>query len=285
MVVMFVDDCCDGGQGYFLYCSYCRNLTGCEFSDHARTIIVVKLLSYPGGKNQTPTLNFYSQLTQRQWWQNSSCFLRLPFHYKLMMPRYINASSSSACLCSLIPRLGREWWRQQHWCRRSISSQFPHPHDILTILNLRTIFPTCHSSHHRQWHPPRGRFVMHSHLNFGADSIAGHFVGHTDTYKQYGQHRLIQHARGYSGSHWTLPSGDYPLRINRPIGHQGDNQQNDNAKCTNFAGHFYGDHNTAVPYCASPDGGGSGWLSWKPLNTTIRQALTPLIAHIWASFF
>jgi hypothetical protein len=26
-------------------------------------------------------------------------------------------------------------------------------------------------------------------------------------------HRLVQHVQGYTGSHWTLPSGDYSLRI------------------------------------------------------------------------
>ena len=44
MVVMFVD-CCVCGLRYFLYYSYCRNPTGREFFDRARTLIAVNLLS------------------------------------------------------------------------------------------------------------------------------------------------------------------------------------------------------------------------------------------------
>jgi hypothetical protein len=44
-------------------------------------------------------------------------------------------------------------------------------------------------------------------------SVTGHFDGHADALKQSTRHHLMQHVQGYIGSHWTLPSGDYSLRI------------------------------------------------------------------------
>jgi hypothetical protein len=44
-------------------------------------------------------------------------------------------------------------------------------------------------------------------------SVDGRFDGHAEALKQYMWHRLMQHDQGYIGSHWTLPSGDYMLRI------------------------------------------------------------------------
>jgi hypothetical protein len=42
---------------------------------------------------------------------------------------------------------------------------------------------------------------------------AGHFDGHGGAPEQYRWHRPMRHVKGYSGSHWTLPSGNYLLRI------------------------------------------------------------------------
>jgi hypothetical protein len=44
-------------------------------------------------------------------------------------------------------------------------------------------------------------------------SVAGHFNGHAEALKQYMRHCPMQQVQGYTGSHWTLPSGDYSLRI------------------------------------------------------------------------
>ena len=44
-------------------------------------------------------------------------------------------------------------------------------------------------------------------------SIAGHFDGHGGAPMRYGAHRPMQHDQGFTGSHWTPPSGDYLLRI------------------------------------------------------------------------
>jgi hypothetical protein len=42
---------------------------------------------------------------------------------------------------------------------------------------------------------------------------AGHFDGHSGAPEQYRRHRPMQHVQGYSGSHWTLPLGNYLLPI------------------------------------------------------------------------
>jgi len=44
-------------------------------------------------------------------------------------------------------------------------------------------------------------------------SIAGHFDDHAKALKQYMRHLTMHHVQGYTGSHWTPPSGDYSLRI------------------------------------------------------------------------
>jgi hypothetical protein len=42
---------------------------------------------------------------------------------------------------------------------------------------------------------------------------AGRFNGHSGAPEGYRWHRLMQHVKGYSGSHWTPASGDYLLCI------------------------------------------------------------------------
>jgi hypothetical protein len=85
--------------------------------------------------------------------------------------------------------------------------------------------------------------------------VAGHFDGHAEAMKQYMGRRPMQHVQGYSGSHWTLPSGDYSLiglllAPYYPCDRQSINQQNNNAKYTHFAGCFDGHREGAVPYPA-----------------------------------
>jgi hypothetical protein len=41
----------------------------------------------------------------------------------------------------------------------------------------------------------------------------GHFYGHGGAPVQYGAHLPMQNDRGFNGSHWMPPSGDYSLRI------------------------------------------------------------------------
>ena len=42
---------------------------------------------------------------------------------------------------------------------------------------------------------------------------AGHINGHDSVTAQYGAHRPMQHDQGFTGNHWTPPSGNYSLRI------------------------------------------------------------------------
>jgi len=44
-------------------------------------------------------------------------------------------------------------------------------------------------------------------------SAVGYFDGHGGAPVQYEAHPPMQHDQGFTGSHWTPPSGDYSLRI------------------------------------------------------------------------
>jgi hypothetical protein len=44
-------------------------------------------------------------------------------------------------------------------------------------------------------------------------SVTGNFYGHGGVPMRYGAYCLMQHDQGFTGSHWTPPSGDYSLRI------------------------------------------------------------------------
>ncbi len=44
-------------------------------------------------------------------------------------------------------------------------------------------------------------------------SSTGHFNGHGDALVQYEAHGPMQHVQGYTGSHWTLPLGNYSFCI------------------------------------------------------------------------
>ncbi len=71
------------------------------------------------------------------------------------------------------------------------------------------------------------------------NSSAGHFDGHGGAPEQYRQLYLMQHVQGYSGSHWTLQSGDYLLRI-APAATRATGKQTTINKYTYKAGHFDG---------------------------------------------
>ncbi len=62
-------------------------------------------------------------------------------------------------------------------------------------------------------------------------SSAGHFDGYGSAPEQYRQHFPMRHVQGYSGSHWTLPSGDYSLRI-APAAARATGKQTTINKCT-----------------------------------------------------
>jgi hypothetical protein len=51
-----------------------------------------------------------------------------------------------------------------------------------------------------------------STMTIECTSSAGHFNGHGSVPERY-KHSPMRHVQGYSGSHWTLASGNYLLRI------------------------------------------------------------------------
>jgi len=63
-------------------------------------------------------------------------------------------------------------------------------------------------------------------------------------------HHPMQHDPGFHKSHPLNAAIRQKLAPYRPSGHQGDSKQNEDAKCTHFAGHFDGRRNAAVLFCA-----------------------------------
>jgi hypothetical protein len=76
----------------------------------------------------------------------------------------------------------------------------------------------------------------------------GHFDGHAITLEQYRQHCPMQHIQGYpAGSHWTLPLGDYLLRIT-PAAARATANKTTRKTSTYFAGPFDGHGNVLLHY-------------------------------------
>jgi hypothetical protein len=67
----------------------------------------------------------------------------------------------------------------------------------------------------------------------------GHFDGHGNAPKQYRWHCPMQHVQGYSGSHWTLPLGNYLLRV-APAATRATGKQTTINKYSYKAGRFDG---------------------------------------------
>jgi hypothetical protein len=80
-------------------------------------------------------------------------------------------------------------------------------------------------------------------------SSAGRFNGHSGAPEQYRWHHPMRHVQGYSGSHWSLPLGDYLLHI-APGGARATGKQTIINKCTYKAGRFDGHGNAPVRNCA-----------------------------------
>jgi hypothetical protein len=73
------------------------------------------------------------------------------------------------------------------------------------------------------------------------------FDGHGGPPVQYEAHRLMQHVQGYSGSHWTPPSGNYSLHI-APVAAGATGKQTTINKYTKRNGHFDGRGGAPVQY-------------------------------------
>jgi hypothetical protein len=78
-------------------------------------------------------------------------------------------------------------------------------------------------------------------------SSAGHFDGHGGVPVQYEVHRLMQHVQSYTRSHWTLPLGNYSIRI-IPAPTRATANKTTTLKYTYFLGHFDGHGNAPVRY-------------------------------------
>jgi hypothetical protein len=76
-------------------------------------------------------------------------------------------------------------------------------------------------------------------------SSTGRFDGHGGAPERYRWHHPMRHVQGCSGSHWTLPSGDYWLRIPLAAARATGKQTTIN-KFTYKAGHFDGHGNAPV---------------------------------------
>ena len=78
-------------------------------------------------------------------------------------------------------------------------------------------------------------------------SAAGHFDGHAEALKGYMGHCPMEDVQGYTGSHWTPPSGNCSLCI-APAAARVTGKTTTMGKYTLFAGHFDG-HSNALVQC------------------------------------
>jgi len=78
-------------------------------------------------------------------------------------------------------------------------------------------------------------------------SAMGHFDGHGDAPVRYEAHLPMQHYQGFRPKQLDATIGQL-LAPYRPGGRQGDDQHNNYAKCTHFAGHFDGHRDAPVLY-------------------------------------
>ncbi len=101
-------------------------------------------------------------------------------------------------------------------------------------------------------------------------SIAGHFDGHGGAPVPYVAHLPMQHDQGFAGSHWTPPLGDYSLCIAPAATRATANETMLQHVPTLLA------ISMAVAMRWYDTG---SWLSQKPLNATIGQALAPILQN------
>jgi hypothetical protein len=97
-------------------------------------------------------------------------------------------------------------------------------------------------------------------------SVVGCFDGHGGPLVQYKAHCPMQHVQGYSGSHWTPPSGDYLLCI-APAAARATGKQTTINKYAYKAGHFDGHGNAPVRnrvHCPMEEVQGFTRSHWMP---------------------
>jgi hypothetical protein len=92
------------------------------------------------------------------------------------------------------------------------------------------------------------------------------FDGYGSPPVRYKAHHPMQHVQGYSGSHWTLPSGNYSLRI-APAAASETGKQTTINKYTYKASRFDGHGNAPVPnyvHCPMEEVQGFNRRHWTP---------------------
>jgi hypothetical protein len=92
----------------------------------------------------------------------------------------------------------------------------------------------------------------------------------------------MQHVQGYSGSHWTLPSGDYLLRIPSAAAKATANKTT-MKKWANFASHFDGHGGALVQYhvhCVMEEVQGFGRSHWTPTLSEYCGQYMQLFTHM-----
>jgi hypothetical protein len=97
-------------------------------------------------------------------------------------------------------------------------------------------------------------------------SIVGRFDGHGGLPVQYEAHLPMQHAQGYSRSHWTPASGDY-LLCTAPAAARATGKQTTINKYTSKAGRFNGHGNAPLrnrAHCLMEDVHGFTRSHWMP---------------------
>jgi hypothetical protein len=95
---------------------------------------------------------------------------------------------------------------------------------------------------------------------------AGCFDGHGGQLMQYKAHLPMQHVQGYTGSHWTLPLGNYLLCIASAATRATANKTTTKT-CTHFAGHFDGRGGAPLQYrahCLMKEAQGFTRSHWTP---------------------
>jgi hypothetical protein len=88
-----------------------------------------------------------------------------------------------------------------------------------------------------------------SRMTSNCTSVAAHFEGCVDALVQCKAHCPMQYVQGYTGSHLTLPSGDYSLCIS-PAAARATANKIATKTYTYFAGRFDGHGKAPVKYHA-----------------------------------
>jgi hypothetical protein len=77
----------------------------------------------------------------------------------------------------------------------------------------QSIWQLAQVHHQSLWQAHHQLALTASDKENKCNSVAGNFDSHGGAPEQYEAHCSMQHVQGYTGSHWTLSSGNYSLRI------------------------------------------------------------------------